>query len=60
MQQKIFKEKCVSRVDELRSLIRFYEEQLGEDEGDLYEEYEIELVAAIDELNKLTRNSDIE
>lgn len=50
----------MSRVDELRSLIRFYEEQLGEDEGDLYEEYEIELVAAIDELNKLTRNSDIE
>ncbi len=50
----------MSRVDELRSLIRFYEEQLGEDEGDLYEEYEIELVAAIDELNKLTMNSDIE
>ncbi|MDU4750955.1 MAG: hypothetical protein E6X86_08000 [Clostridium butyricum] len=50
----------MSRVDELRSLIRFYEEQRGEDEGDLYEEYEIELVAAIDELNKLTRNSDIE
>lgn len=50
----------MSRVDEIRSLIRFYEEQLGEDEGDLYEEYEIELVAAIDELNKLTRNSDIE
>jgi len=50
----------VSRVDELRSLIRFYEEQLGEDEGDLYEEYEIELVAAIDELNKLTKNSNVE
>lgn len=48
------------RVDELRSLIRFYEEQLGEDEGDLYEEYEIELVAAIDELNKLTKNSNVE
>ncbi|APF24871.1 hypothetical protein AB2T96_05450 [Clostridium butyricum] len=50
----------MSRVDELRSLIRFYEEQLGEDEGDLYEEYEIELVAAIDELNKLTQNSNVE
>ena len=50
----------MSRVDELRSLIRFYEEQLGEDEGDLYEEYEIELVAAIDELNKLTKNSNVE
>ena len=50
----------MSRVDELRSLIRFYEEQLGEDEGDLYEEYEIELVAAIDELSKLTKNSNVE
>lgn len=44
----------MSRIDELKSLIRFYEEQLGEDEGDLYEEYELELVAAIDELNSLT------
>lgn len=44
----------MSRIDELRTLIRFYEEQLGEDEGDLYEEYEAELVAAIDELNRLT------
>ncbi len=44
----------MDRVEELKRLIRFYEEQLGEDEGDLYEEYEIELVAAIDELNKLT------
>ena len=43
----------MSRIDELQSLIRFYEEQLGEDEGDLYEEYESELVAAIDELNRL-------
>ncbi|WP_294153628.1 hypothetical protein [uncultured Clostridium sp.] len=46
----------MSRIDELKALIRFYEEQLGEDEGDLYEEYEVELVAAIDELNKLTKN----
>lgn len=45
----------MSRIDELKALIRFYEEQLGEDEGDLYEEYEVELVAAIDELNKLTK-----
>lgn len=45
----------MSRIDELRSLIRFYEEQLGEDEGDLYEEYEAELIEAIDELNKLTK-----
>lgn len=45
----------MSRIDELKSLIRFYEEQLAEDEGDLYEEYEVELVAAIDELNKLTK-----
>lgn len=45
----------MSRIDELRTLIRFYEEQLGEDEGDLYEEYEAELVAAIDELNRLTK-----
>ena len=44
----------MGRIDELRTLIRFYEEQLGEDEGDLYEEYEAELVAAIDELNRLT------
>lgn len=49
----------MSRVDELRSLIRFYEEQLGEDEGDLYEEYEIELIAAIDELNKLKKGNDV-
>lgn len=49
----------MNRVDELRSLIRFYEEQLGEDEGDLYEEYEIELVAAIDELNKLIKGNDV-
>ena len=45
----------MSRIDELNTLIRFYEEQLGEDEGDLYEEYEAELVAAIDELNRLTK-----
>lgn len=45
----------MSRIDELESLIRFYEEQLGEDEGDLYEEYEAELVAAIEELNRLTK-----
>lgn len=45
----------MSRIDELKSLIRFYEEQLGEDEGDLYEEYEVELVAAIDELNTLVK-----
>ncbi|MGM9934988.1 hypothetical protein [uncultured Clostridium sp.] len=47
----------MDRIDELKSLIRFYEEQLGEDEGDLYEEYEVELVAAIDELNKLTKKN---
>ena len=47
----------MNRIDELKSLIRFYEEQLGEDEGDLYEEYEVELVAAIDELNRLTKNT---
>lgn len=46
----------MNRIEELKSLIRFYEEQLGEDEGDLYEEYEVELVAAIDELNRLTKN----
>ena len=34
----------MSRIDELRSLIS------------LYEEYESELVAAIDELNRLTKN----
>lgn len=45
----------MSRIDELKTLIRFYEEQLGEDEGDLYEEYEAELVAVIDELNRLTK-----
>ncbi len=56
MRQKDYKEHQVSRIDELKALIRFYEEQLGEDEGDLYEEYEVELVAAIDELNKLTKN----
>ena len=39
----------MDRIDELKSLIRYYEEQLGEDEGDLYEEYEVELVAAIDD-----------
>ena len=45
----------MNRIEELKSKIRFYEEQLGEDEGDLYEEYEVELVAAIDELNRLTK-----
>ena len=45
----------MSRIDELKALIRFYEEQLGEDEGDLYEEYEVELVAVIDELNTLLK-----
>lgn len=45
----------MNRIDELKSLIRFYEEQLAEDEGDLYEEYEVELVAAIDELNRLMK-----
>lgn len=49
----------MSRIDELRSLIRFYEEQLGEDEGDLYEEYEIELVAAIDEFNRLIKGNGV-
>ena len=47
----------MDRIEELKSLIRFYEEQLGEDEGDLYEEYEVELVAAIDELNRLTKKA---
>ena len=45
----------MNRIEELKSKIRFYEEQLGEDEGDVYEEYEVELVAAIDELNRLTK-----
>lgn len=45
----------LNRIEELKYKIRFYEEQLGEDEGDLYEEYEVELVATIDELNKLTK-----
>lgn len=45
----------MDKIEELKSRIRFYEEQLGEDEGDLYEEYEVELVAAIDELNRLTK-----
>ena len=45
----------MNRIEELKSKIRFYEEQLGEDEGELYEEYEVELVAAIDELNRLTK-----
>lgn len=57
MQLKVYKEKYVDRIEELKSLIRFYEEQLGEDEGDLYEEYEVELVAAIDELNRLTKKA---
>lgn len=48
----------MDRVQELRAKIRFYEEQLGEDEGDLYEEYEVELVATIDELNQLLKKMD--
>ena len=40
-------------IEELTKNIRFYVEQIGEDEDDLYEEYEVELVAAIEELNKL-------
>lgn len=44
----------MNRIEELKSKIRFYEEQIAEDEGDGFEEYEIELVAAIDELNRLT------
>lgn len=43
----------MDRIEELKKKIRFYEEQIGEDEDDLYEEYEVELVAAIEELNKL-------
>ena len=43
----------MDRIEELKNMIRFYEEQIGEDEDDLYEEYEVELVAAIEELNKL-------
>ncbi len=43
----------MDRIEELKKMIRFYEEQIGEDEDDLYEEYEVELVAAIEELNKL-------
>ena len=45
----------MDKIEELKSRIRFYEEQLGEDEGDLYEEYEVELVAAIDEQNRITK-----
>ena len=43
----------MDRIEELKKKIRFYEEQIGEDEDDLYEDYEVELVAAIEELNKL-------
>lgn len=43
----------MDRIEELKKKIRFYEEQIGEDEDDLYEEYEVELVAAIEELNSL-------
>lgn len=43
------------KIDELKDKIQFYEEQLAEDEDDLYEEYEVELVAAIDELQKLEK-----
>jgi len=32
------------KIEELKRKIRFYEEQIGEDEGELYEEYEVELV----------------
>lgn len=48
----------MNRVEELRAKIKFYEEQLGEDEGDLYEEYEVELVDTIDKLNKLLKKID--
>ncbi|SFU84443.1 hypothetical protein SAMN04487886_12155 [Clostridium sp. DSM 8431] len=46
------------RIKELKSKIQFYEEQLAEDEGDLYEEYEIELVEAINELQKLEKGNE--
>lgn len=43
----------VDRIEELKRKIRFYEEQIGEDEGDSFEEYDAELMEAIAELNKL-------
>ena len=45
----------IKRIEYLKSRIRFYEEQIGEDEGDSFEEFEVELVAAIDELNRLEK-----
>lgn len=50
----------IDRIEKLKAKIRFYEEQIAEDEGDGFEEYEIELVAAIDELNRLTEKLDKE
>ena len=47
----------INRIEKLKAKIRFYEEQIAEDEGDGFEDYEVELVAAIDELNKLTENN---
>lgn len=49
------KDEDMKRIEYLKSRIRFYEEQIGEDEGDSFEEFEVELVAAIDELNKLEK-----
>ena len=47
----------INKIEKLKARIRFYEEQIAEDEGDAFEEYEVELVAAIDELNRLTGNN---
>lgn len=49
------KDEDIKRIEYLKSRIRFYEEQIGEDEGDSFEEFEVELVAAIDELNRLEK-----
>lgn len=46
----------MSRIDELRDLIRFYEEQIEEDHGESGSDYEVELATAIDELNTLLKN----
>ena len=46
----------INKIEKLKARIRFYEEQIAEDEGDAFEEYEVELVAAIDELNRLTKS----
>lgn len=53
MDKNYMKTEDINRIEELKAKIRFYEEQIAEDEGDGFEDYEVELVEAIDELNKL-------